>query len=82
MQTQMNFDHLVFNGPDYNPHRDNTRLGNQMLRIIELMKDEKFRTMKEISTSCEAPEASVSAQLRHLRKERFGGHQVNRMKYL
>jgi hypothetical protein len=76
--TGIDFSRLKFDGADINPHRDNKRLGQQMERIIELMKDEKWRIMKEISTICQAPEASVSAQLRHLRKERFGGHTVNR----
>ena len=42
------------------------------------MKDEKWRTLRQIAELINAPEASISAQLRHLRKPRFGGHSVNR----
>ncbi|MCP5014291.1 MAG: hypothetical protein GY938_03300 [Ketobacter sp.] len=42
------------------------------------MKDGKPRTLREIANRTGDPEASVSAQLRHLRKERFGGHTVKR----
>ena len=42
------------------------------------MRDAKWRTLKEISELTGDPEASVSAQLRHLRKERFGSHIVNK----
>jgi hypothetical protein len=75
--TQLTLDHK-FNGPDYVPDRDNTRLTYQQSRIIDCMKDGVWRTLGEISSSVGAPEASVSAQLRHLRKPRFGSHTVNK----
>lgn len=67
-----------FNGADYQPTRDNPRLEKQHIRVLELMKDEKWRTLRQIAELINAPEASISAQLRHLRKPRFGGHSVNR----
>jgi hypothetical protein len=73
MQHQFRFD-----GDDYVPERDNKRLSNQLFRIWDCMKDGSWRTLKEISIVTESPEASVSAQLRHLRKERFGSHAVER----
>jgi hypothetical protein len=76
--TGIDFTRLKFNGADYQPDRDNPRLGNQVLKIIELMKDECWRTLRQISELINEPEASISAQLRHLRKERFGGHTVNK----
>ncbi len=67
-----------YNGPDYIPQRDHGRLSAQTQRVLDLMRDRQWRTLIEISNTTGDPVASVSAQLRHLRKERFGGHQVNR----
>lgn len=69
---------LRFNGADYVPERDNARLGAQLGRIFELMKDSRWRTLADISEATGDPAPSVSAQLRHLRKPRFGGHEVLR----
>jgi hypothetical protein len=68
----------AFDGADYQPERDHERLAGQLQAIYDLMKDGKHRTLHEIAAAVKAPESSVSAQLRHLRKERFGGHTVNR----
>jgi DNA-binding CsgD family transcriptional regulator len=67
-----------FNGPDYQAERDHARLTAQQSAIFELVKDGTWRTLGQIAQACDAPEASVSAQLRHLRKERFGAHTVNK----
>ncbi len=72
MQMQLNH----FNGPDYDPEFDDERLTKQLDRIFNLMKDGTWRTLSEISEITGDPPASVSAQLRHLRKERFGSHTV------
>jgi hypothetical protein len=37
-----------------------------------------WRTLGEIARVTRYPEASVSAQLRHLRKQRFGGYRVKK----
>ena len=67
-----------FNGADYQPERDNERLSGQLLRIFDCMKGGQWRTLPQIAQLTGDPEASISAQLRHLRKPRFGGHTVNR----
>lgn len=67
-----------FNGADYVPSRDDERLGSQMSRIFNVMKDGTWRALVHISTETGDREASISAQLRHLRKARFGGHKVER----
>ena len=67
-----------FDGSDYSPESDDQRLVSQMHRITELMKDGEWRTLQEISNETRDPPASVSAQLRHLRKRRFGSHTVNK----
>ena len=40
------------------------------------MIDGEWRTLSEIEFITGDPQASISAQLRHLRKERFGGYLV------
>lgn len=67
-----------FNGPEYDDARDLVRLSHQHERIFELMRDGAWRTLAEISDITGDPPASVSAQLRHLRKPRFGAHLVER----
>jgi len=67
-----------FNGPDYVPEFDHERLTGQIRRVYRLMRDGVWRTLDEISASTGDPQASVSAQLRHLRKERFGGHVIEK----
>lgn len=42
------------------------------------MMDHAWRTLDEISSLTGDPPASISAQLRHLRKERFGSHIVEK----
>jgi hypothetical protein len=42
------------------------------------MGDGEWRTLAELSRATGIPEASASADLRHLRKSRFGGHTVNK----
>lgn len=67
-----------FNGPDYVPEFDQERLTGQIERIYKLMIDGKWRTLEEIQNKTGDPQASISAQLRHLRKERFGNHTVKK----
>lgn len=67
-----------FNGPEYQEEFDFDRLSNQHNRIKLLMLDGMWRTIGQISLATSDPESSVSAQLRHLRKERFGSYTVER----
>jgi len=69
---------MYFDGATYNHARDSARLADQTLLVFSLMKDGKYRTLRSIAEETGAPEASVSARLRDLRKPRFGGHTVNR----
>jgi len=69
---------LRFDGPEYSPARDQVRLSGQIERVFNLMRDGKWRSLPDIAQRTGDPEASISAQLRHLRKARFGGHTVNR----
>ena len=65
-----------FNGPAYVPDLDHARLTGQIKRIFTFMANGSWRTLSEIATATDSPEASVSAQLRNMRKERFGGHTI------
>ena len=65
-----------FNGPAYDPEFDHARLTGQIQRVYDLMKDHEWRTLGEIEAETGDPQASISAQLRHLRKRRFGQHVV------
>lgn len=69
---------MYFDGSTYRHARDSARLGDQMAAVFDLMKDGTWRTLEQIAVAVGAPEASVSSRLRDLRKERFGGHSVNR----
>lgn len=72
-------DAFRFDGP--NPKRDHDRLTAQIKRIYSLMSDRSFRTLGQIADLTNDPESSISAQLRHLRKEKFGSNTVNK-KYM
>jgi hypothetical protein len=65
-----------FNGPSYDPALDHKRLAKQHEVIRDIMLDGRFRTLEEIELLTGYPQASISAQLRHLKKLRFGAHRL------
>ncbi len=67
-----------FEGSDYVRELDRVRLTGQILRIFNFMAPGEWRTLREIESKTGDPQASISAQLRHLRKDRWGGHQVEK----
>jgi hypothetical protein len=69
-----------FNGPDYKPEADHSRLTKQIRRIFDCMRDGEWRTLGEIEAQTGDPQASISAQLRHLRKRRFGSFIVEKQR--
>jgi hypothetical protein len=69
---------IRFNGPNYSKEHDQARLTGQLQRVYGLMKDGRWRTLDEIESTTGDPASSISAQLRHLRKARFGGHLVEK----
>ena len=78
MTQQAMWDGVRYDGSDYVADRDDDRLTGQLKRIWRCMRDGTPRSLHEIATITGDPEASISAQLRHLRKERFGGHEVTK----
>jgi hypothetical protein len=80
---QMTFEEYLarkpqFDGAAYSQAFDHKRLTGQIRRVFDLMKDGRWRTLEEIAAATGDPQASVSAQLRHLRKPRFGGFTVEK----
>ena len=65
-------------GETYERAIDRDRLGKQHREVFDLMSDGKARTLREIEDLTGYPQASVSARLRDFRKEKFGGHQLDR----
>jgi hypothetical protein len=69
---------LHFDGATFDPGRDGTRLTKQFSRVWEAMKDGRWRTLAQLHTATDDPEASISARMRDFRKPRFGSHDVQR----
>lgn len=67
-----------FNGPEYIEADDRARLTGQLLRVRAFMLPGHWKTVSEIAAVTGDPETSVSAQLRNLRKARFGSYIVER----
>lgn len=64
-------------GPDVTPE-DNLRLGKQAAAVLWHMRDGEWRTLARIAELAQAPQASVSARLRDLRKRKWGAWTVDR----
>jgi hypothetical protein len=56
---------------------DTPRLALQMARVFKLMKDGKYRTLRQVADATGCLETSASARLRDLRKPKFGSHSVD-----
>ena len=67
-----------FDGATFEPSRDAERLTSQLEHVLNLMRDGRWRSLRQIAQSVQGSEASVSARLRDLRKPRFGGFTVER----
>jgi len=79
-----NPDSARFNGPDLKPSIDGARLTGQLNRVFQVMSAGHWLTLSQIRTAIiekfekHDPEASISAQLRNLRKTQFGSHTIDR----
>ena len=74
----MNNEPMKFDGSDYVHDRDAVRLTGQIKDVFNLMKNGNWYSLDDIAQATGHPHASVSAQLRHLRKPRFGSHEVDK----
>lgn len=68
----------AFGGKTFDPARDGSRLAAQLVAVKAVMADQRWRTLAELAAAVQAPEASVSARLRDLRKPQHGAYQVER----
>ena len=67
-----------FDGDDYDSTRDKERLTKQRDKIRMYMEGRDYLTVQEVAEFFNYPENSVSAQMRNLRKKKFGGRIVDR----
>ena len=67
-----------FDGQTFVSSLDGDRLTTQFERVRALMLDGRWRTLAEIADKTGGSEAAVSARLRDFRKDKFGGHAVDR----
>ena len=65
-------------GMTFDPHLDGVRLNKQAQAVYDVIRDGQWRTLAQIAVAAGCPEASASARLRDLRKEKFGGRKVER----
>lgn len=70
---------MTFDGETFDEGLDGARLSSLLVKVRTLMADGTWRTLSEICAAIGAgSEAGVSARLRDLRKEQFGGYTVER----
>jgi hypothetical protein len=67
-----------FDGETYVRERDHDRLNAQLARVLAVMRDHQWHTLDGVATITGDPPASVSARLRDLRKDKFGGLAIER----
>jgi hypothetical protein len=67
-----------FDGDDYVPARDYSRLKGQLLAIVRKMLDGKWWSVERMAEETGFPAQSISAQFRNLRKPENGGMVVPR----
>lgn len=85
-QTQMDlFQHKsisdsapLFDGATFDPEQDQIRLSGQLAQVFHLLSNGAWWTIPELAEAVGCSETSASARLRDLRKEKFGGHHVER----
>jgi len=68
----------LFDGKTYDPALDGDRLRRQLGRTWEALRNGEWLTLFELSVKTADPEASLSARIRDLRKEKFGSYKVLR----
>ena len=69
---------LDFDGVTYDKTQDLKRLGGQLQAVFGYMALAEWKTLREIEDDLGYPQSSISARLRDFRKDKFGGHIVER----
>lgn len=67
-----------FDGKTYSPTLDHARLTGQLGAVYDVMKDGQWYALWQIQDRVKGSESSIGARIRDLRKEKFGGHTVER----
>ena len=67
-------------GPAFDEALDGKRVRTDIERIRDFMWGNGWWTLKALETVLDIPQATISADLRHLRKERFGSYQVDKVR--
>ena len=70
-----------FDGQTYSHTLDHKRLTGQLKRVYDVMSDGNWHRLPEIAHRAQGSEASCSARIRDLRKEKFGGFEVERRRH-
>ena len=65
-----------FDGRHFDAEKDQVRLTAQMKGVYETLKSRAWMTVSEIESETGYPQPSISAQLRNMRKEKFGALDV------
>ena len=72
---------MPFDGETYRRDLDMGRLKTQLDRVYTcLRRDPRWWTLSELQAVCGGSEAGVSARVRDLRKDKFGGNEVERQR--
>lgn len=70
---------MPFDGETYSRQLDFDRLKGQLDRVREAMRRwPRWWTIAELRQVAGGSEAGISARIRDLRKEKFGGHRIER----
>lgn len=67
-----------FGGSTFEASEDGARLTKHLQKVLDLMSDEKWRTLRQIADVVGCSEGGAGARLRDLRKQWAGGHIVDR----
>jgi hypothetical protein len=67
-----------FDGATYDHAQDSMRLRSQLQAVRAVMSDGQWHTIPELARKGRGSESSISARIRDMRKEKFGGATVER----
>lgn len=67
-----------FGGATYDEQRDGSRLRVQLEAVKAIMLRTGWITLADLAEQANAPESSVSARIRDLRKSQFGGYTIDK----
>lgn len=68
----------LFDGVTFDESEDGDRLRGQLGRVYSMMRGGQWWRLRELVELCGGTEAAISARIRDLRKEKWGGHTVQR----